>query len=323
MKRLVGNLFLLGFSFAIMFVIGEVASLFVSPISPGPHIVDLEGNKQKISFIEANNQFRIVTPDYDAVTTITRDGYRAPEANGNPEVIFMGDSFTYAQGVKDDEAFPAIYCKALKLNCANLAVPGSSTIYEVDRLEQFLKTKNWSPKQVHFFFFTGNDFGDNLAAEDKRSKGQPFEPAQMNLNPQAEAEKGTVEKIIDFGLKHSNLLRVAYYKVLPIIRNDPEEAKAQLAKALSITKKEFARLEALSQTYEFNYQLYAIFTEPEIIQDKYKALGKQLQAISPKPIVMLGDLFKQDTKQYFFPSDGHFSVAGNKLLADYLISISK
>ena len=320
MKNLFGNLILLAVSLAIMFVVGEVASRYVSPISPGPSILDMQGNKQRISYVEANKQFRIVTPDYDAVTTITPDGYRVPVSNGNPDVIFMGDSFTYAQGVTDDEAFPALYCKARKLYCANLAVPGSSTLYEVDRLESYLKAKNWRPRKVNFFFFTGNDFGDNLAADEKRSQGQNYEPGELNLNPSVEDDKGVVEKTIDFGLKHSNLLRVAYYKVLPIIRKDPEEAEAQLNKALSITKGEFQRLDKLSKSYGFEYEIFIIYPEPEITHNKYQELGKSLQSISNKPLVMLGEVFKENTEGYFFPSDGHFSVEGNKKLAEYLIA---
>ena len=320
MKNLIGSLLLLAVSLGVVLAIGEVTSRYVSPISPGPSILDMQGNKLQISYIQANNRFRIITPDYDAVTTITRDGYRAPAANGNPDVIFMGDSFTYAQGVKDDETFPAIFCKSRGINCANLAVPGSSTLYEVDRLEHFLKTKNWRPKMVRFFFFTGNDFSDNLDADNKRSQGQPYEPAELNLNPTAEEEKGIVESVIDLGLKHSNLLRVAYYKVLPMIRSNAEESEATLSKALAVTKGEFVRLDALSKEYAFNYQLYAIYPEPEITHDVYKKLGKKLQVTTGKPIIMLGDLFKENTKDYFFPSDGHFSVAGNKKLAEFLLS---
>ncbi|MEB8431500.1 SGNH/GDSL hydrolase family protein [Cocleimonas sp. KMM 6892] len=320
MKNVFGNLILLCVSLSIMFVIGEVASRYVSPISPGPSILDMQGNKQRISYVSPNKQFRIITPDYDAVTNITPDGYRAPASKGNPEVVFIGDSFTYAQGVKDHEAFPAIYCNAKNLNCANLSVPGSSTLYEVDRLESYIKDKGWRPQKVNFFFFTGNDFGDNLIADELRSQGQGYEPGELNLNPDAENNKGTVEKIIDFGLKHSNLLRVAYYKVLPIIRNDPEEAEAQLNKSLNIAGGEFKRLDQLSKAYGFEYEVFVIFPEPEIIHNKYQELGKKLQAISPKPLVILGDVFKNNTKDYFFPSDGHFNVEGNKKLAEYLIA---
>jgi len=320
MKNFIGNILLLSVSLAVVFAIGEVASRSMSPISPGPSILDMDGNKQKISYIEAGKQFRILTPDFDAVTTITKDGYRAPEANGNPSEIFMGDSFTYAQGVTDDQAFPAIYCKERKLSCANLAVPGASTLYEIDRLEHFLKTKNWSPEMVHFFFFTGNDFSDNLSAENNRKQGLPYEPVELNLRPAVEEDKGLAESAIDFGLKHSNLLRVAYYKILPMVRNNPEAAEKTMAKALEITKSEFARLDQLSADYAFDYKIYIIHPEPEITHNVYQDIGKKLQAISPTPIIALGDLFKENTKDFFFPADGHFSVAGNKKLAEFLLS---
>lgn len=318
--KIISNLFLLGFSMLIAFAIGEVASRYIAPISPGPSILDLSGNKQLISYVQPNNVFRITTPDYDAKTRITRDGYRAPEAKGNPDVIFMGDSFTYAQGVTDKQAFPAMYCQAKNLNCANLSVPGSSTLYEVDRLESYLAEKNWRPKKVHFFFFTGNDFGDNIVADEKRSRGEAYEPGELNLNPQIAADKGTVETFIDLGLKHSNLLRIAYFQILPMIRNSAEENEQALAKSLAITKKEFSRLDALSKNYGFEYQLYTIFTEPEITQDLYQALGQKIQAQTEKPIIMLGDVFKENTSDYFFPSDGHFSVKGNAKLAEFLKS---
>jgi lysophospholipase L1-like esterase len=320
MKPLLGNLILLSASLTIVFAVGEVASRYVTPISPGPSILDMDGNKQKISYIEAGKQFRITTPDFDAVTTITKDGYRAPEANGNPDVIFMGDSFTYAQGVTDDETFPAIYCKARGLNCANLAVPGSSTLYEIDRLEHFLKTKKWSPDMVHFFFFTGNDFSDNVEAANNRKQGLPYEPVELNNRPSIAEEKGLIKGAISTGLKYSNLLRVAYFKVLPLIRDNPEESNNTLNESLEITRNEFARLDKLSNDYAFNYKIYIIYPEPEITHNIYQERNKQLQALTEKPIVTLGNLFKKNTKDYFFPSDGHFNVAGNKKLAGFLLA---
>lgn len=319
MKNLVGNLLLLFFSFAIVFAIGEVASQSVSPISPGPSILDMQGNKQKISYVAAGKQFRIVTPDFDAVTTITADGYRAPEATANPDTLFVGDSFTYAQGVKDEEAFPAIYCKSKGISCANLAVPGASTLFEIDHLERFLKTKNWSPNNVNFFFFTGNDFSDNLDAYEKRNKGEPYEPVEMYLYPEKEQQKSLKQRLVETGLHYSNLLRVAYYKILPMLRDDPQEAKTSLNKALEITGQEFKRLQELSKKYAFNYRIFVIFTQQEIQRGTYKGLTEKLQAISTEPLVPLGELFKDNTAEYFFPSDGHFSVAGNKKLAHFLL----
>ena len=319
MKNLPGNLLLLIISLAFILAIAEVISRFVAPISPGPIILDMQGNKQVISYIEPGKQFRISTSDYDAVTTITPDGYRAPQADGAPDTIFIGDSFTYAQGVKDNDAFPAIYCKQRQLNCANLAVPGASTLYEIDRLKQFLKTKNWKPQMVHFFFFTGNDFTDNLDAAAKRSLGQTYEPVELN-NGTATEDNGLIKQTFGYGLKHSNLLRIAYYKVLPILRNNPEEDRKNLEKSLEIAQKEFNTLEKLSKEYQFDYQIYVIHPRLEITRNLYKELDDELQKIAPRPIIPLVDLFKVNTEKYFFPIDGHLSVAGNKKLAEFLLS---
>lgn len=319
MKNLISNLSLLIFSFAIVFAIGEVASRFVSPISPGPSILDMQGNKQKISYVAAGKQFRIITPDFDVVTTITADGYRAPEAKGNPETLFVGDSFTYAQGVKDEETFPAIYCKSKGISCANLAVPGASTLFEIDHLEHYLKTRNWSPKNVNFFFFTGNDFSDNLDADEKRSKGEPYEPDEMHLHREQEQQQGLKQRIIEAGLHYSNLLRVAYYKVLPMLRDDPQDLEAKLKKSLEITRIEFTRLHALSKQYTFDYRIFIIFPQQEIKLGVYKQLTEKIQAISPVPIIPLGDLFKEKTTDFFFPADGHFSKLGNEKVAEFMI----
>jgi hypothetical protein len=291
------------------------------PISPGPHIEDFDGNEKTTSYIEAGKKFTIVTPDYAAETTITDDGYRAPKAKGNPDVIFMGDSFTYGQGVTDSQAFPAIYCQERNLNCANLAVPGASTLYEVSRLVNFIKDKNWRPKKVHFFFFTGNDFSDNLDADEKRSQGLSIAPGETTLSMDGnDDDSGLVSRLTDGGLKYSNLLRIAYFKVLPILRNDPEESKTKQNKALQITKAEFSKLDSLSKAYGFDYQIYIIHPEPEIRNEVYQSLDKELQKITDKPVVSLAELYKKNTQEYFFRSDGHFNIEGNKKLADYLLS---
>ena len=37
--------------------------------------------------------------------------------------------------------------------------------------------------------------------------------------------------------------------------------------------------------------------------------------------VVMGEIFETDTSKQFFPSDGHFTVNGNRLLADHLQEI--
>lgn len=325
-KSILANLTLVGVSVLIVLGISEVASRYLVPVSPGPKLLDIEGNDLRQSYIKPNTQYRIITPDFDEITSITADGYRAPALKGNnPDTIFVGDSFTFAQGVKDTEAFPHLFCSEKGLSCVNLSVPGASTLYEIDRLESFLKQKGWAPNNVHLFFFTGNDFGDNIWADEQRKAGKNYEPVE--LHPEVEqAHKDSLpphKRLMQTGFKYSNLLRVVYFKVLPSIRqkNDAEAHNAEMKKALAITKEGLDRLHKLSEDYAFNYQIFVLYPEPEIRQQRYKALHDELQAIAPSKIISLGEIFEKDTSAQYFPADGHFTVSGNRLLADHLLKI--
>jgi len=92
------------------------------------------------------------------------------------------------------------------------------------------------------FFFTGNDFGDNIWATEQRNAGKSYEP--IELNP-----------------------------------------------------------------------------ESEIPQNRHKTLHDELQAIAPSKIISLGEVFEADIAAHYFPTDGHFTVNGNRLLADHLLKI--
>jgi lysophospholipase L1-like esterase len=323
LKSIIANLTLLAVSVSVVVVIAEVASRYVVPISPGPHLLTLNGESLVQSYMKPEASYRIVTPDFDAKTNITADGYRAPAAKGNPDTLFIGDSFTFAQGVTDEQAFPSLYCEDKGIACANLAVPGASTLYTLDRLESYLKNKGWAPNNVYLFFFTGNDFTDNLWAAEQRDQGKDYQP--LELSPEVEYAKKQAlpahKRIVDAGLKNSNLLRVLYYKALPALREqgDPEASTDQMKKSLAITEGEFQRLHALSENYAFNYKVFVLYSAPEIKQKRHLQLRDDLQKVSASSkIVSVGELFAGNLSEYYFPSDGHFTESGNKLLADFL-----
>ena len=322
LKSVIANLALMAVSMSIVVVGAEVVSRYVVPISPGPHLLTLDGQSLVQSYMKPDTSYRIVTPDFDAKTNITSDGYRAPASKGNPDTLFIGDSFTFAQGVTDDKTFPSLYCEEKGVDCANLAVPGASTLYTLDRLESFLKQKGWAPNNVYLFFFTGNDFTDNIWAAEQRDQGKDYQP--LELSPEIEyAKKQSLplhKKIVDASLKHSNLMRVLYYKALPAFREqgDPDASDNQMAKSLAITEGEFQRLQALSESYAFNYKVFVLYSAPEIKQQRHLQLRDDLQKIAPNKIVSLGDLFADDLDGYYFPSDGHFTESGNQKLSDFL-----
>ena len=125
--------------------------------------------------------------------------------------------------------------------------------------------------------------------------------------------------MVETGLHYSNLLRVAYYKVLPMLRDNPQQSEDALNKALNITRSEFLRLNELGDIYAFSYRIFIIFSKQEIEQGVYKQLSDRIQSISPAPVIPLGELFKDNPDNYYFPTDGHFNAAGNKKLAEYLL----
>ncbi|RVU84205.1 SGNH/GDSL hydrolase family protein [Leucothrix sargassi] len=323
LKSIVANTLLLGISVSVVVVIAEAVSRYVVPISPGPHLLTMDGEPLVQSYMTPNASYRIVTPDFDAETNITADGYRAPSSQGNPDTLFIGDSFTFAQGVKDNEAFPALYCSEKGLDCANLSVPGASTPYTLDRLESYLEDKGWAPNNVYLFFFTGNDFTDNIWADEQRSQGKDYQP--LELTPEVEYAKKQAlpihKRIVDATLKHSNLMRVLYYKALPAFRQqgDPSAFQAQMDKSLEITKAEFERLDALSDQYAFNYKIFVLYAAPEIKQERHIALKESLEGISPNGIVSLDALYADNLTESYFPSDGHLTESGNRRLADFLL----
>ncbi len=93
MKNWLTNLVVLVLSLAAALGIAEVATRIFWPISDGGKNVTLDG-KPIQGFLSPGETYRQISTEYDALTTITPEGYRAPRAE-NPEVVFLGDSFTF------------------------------------------------------------------------------------------------------------------------------------------------------------------------------------------------------------------------------------
>ena len=97
-------------------------------------------------------------------------GTVCPAPRGSPDVVFIGDSFTYGYGLQRRRAFASDLLRESKRRpCANLGIP-------IERHRQASSsgwknsstTWQWQPKEVKFFFFgmsgslsAGNDFVDN------------------------------------------------------------------------------------------------------------------------------------------------------------------
>jgi hypothetical protein len=328
---------LMSASLMVALIILEVIVRLFFPLYGGKDNVTLDGSPIK-SFVEPGTVYRQITNEYDALTTITDKGYRAPRVDGNPDVLFVGDSFTFGYGLTDDETFPSLYCKQRHLQCANLGLPGSGTSRQVKRLQEFLDTWQWRPRTVKLFFFgmsrsfsAGNDFLDNYnygrwidgqAARGLAAAGpQILPPARVPESP----ERGMGERIISWQsalLEHVQLVRRAKYHWGPLLRSmvlaEPGEKRRE--QALMYTARGFKELDDLSRRVGFEYEVYLIVPAHDIIMGTAGDTLALLNGVSLKPAVPTAPLFSDSPASYYFSYDGHLNANGSRRIAQFLIS---
>lgn len=327
------RLLLMSLSLMVALGLAEAMVRIFFPIWDGRDNVTLDG-KSINSWFEPGTVYRQVSNEYDALTTITDKGHRVPGVDGNPDVIFIGDSFTYGFGLSDDETFASIYCKELHRGCVNLGYPGSGTLRQVERLEGFIQKYGWKPKEVKLFFFgmtgswsAGNDFVDNYDRymREHSRQGDGGRRAESDT-PKGEPSVGIAEHIIGMQvvlLEHSTLMRRLKYNWGPWIKSilvaDPGEYRMTIA--LKATKEHLAKLDELSRKIGFDYTIYLVPAVHDILRGTQGETLAALNAVSPKPVVSTAQVFLDSPEKYSYAFDGHLNPKGSRRIAELLISM--
>lgn len=314
-------------SLLVVFLIAEGVSRLFAPISDLRENISLDG-KPVYDLFAPGAVYRQVSNEYDALTTITDKGHRVPAVDGNPEVIFIGDSFTYGYGLHDDETFVSVYCRERKLACANLAQPGSGTLKEVERLEHYLDTWKWRPREVRLFVFAmsgsfsaGNDFVDNYQRE-VYTRSQQAGASAAGAAP-AGGEGGAAERIIGLQgtiLRHSNLMRLLKFYAGPMLKSlfvaDPGPERMTIA--LEATRRALARLDALSKSAGFDYTIFLIVPVQDILRGTADETLAALNSVAPRPAVPTAQLYAESPARFYYAFDGHLNPEGNRRMAEFL-----
>lgn len=327
-KSFMSNLLVFILGLIVAMILSEIITRIFLPVFPGIVKLDENGAELVISTVEPNSIYRQYSQEFDVITTITKEGYRVPEASDNPDIIFIGDSFTFGQGLKDDDTFVMRYCKQRNLSCMNLGVPGSGTIEEIDRLEEFLTKKGIKPKKVILsmmvmtsFLGSGNDLNDNLQVLEYRTEKK----TNLQQYQHAEASESMIRKFAEYAFRYSNLARVMKFYFLPIIKNSiviaPE--KSRLQEALSVAKDQLNRLEKMSKQFQFKYQTVLFYPVQDITRGTHLETTAHIQAISPITINSSADVLLPNPSQYYFSMDGHFNEKGSKKIVELLLSLDK
>jgi len=320
----------------------EWISRLVAPISPGVEYYDSEGRHITIG---TEDFFRLrpgnhtqVSREYSARVSITQGGYRGTSMTKQPELIFLGDSFTFGQGLSDKETFLEIYCKSLDLQCVNLGRSGSGTIFQVELLRRSLETHSWSPRTVMIFLLVmtdalmeGNDLRDNIryarehgllpttTIDDRQSDSKTSESVP-------EIAWNFTESLLEFrriALVHSNLVRVVYSYTAPMLRVlfSPRAAASQVELGLSLTQTALQELLNLGRQHDFITEIVVLHPMQDIARGTAQETFDAIKAITPHGVKVTPthQLFEATLNSSYYIYDGHFTPLGAKQLADFLL----
>jgi hypothetical protein len=339
--KLLLNILVVSGALFIAFLVAEIASRYVMPISPGAQSLDLEGNPIKgldaeYFHLKPNIEYRQVFNEFDAKTTIDKFGNRKIGSSVNPQILFVGDSFTFGHGLADEETFPLIYCKKLGLTCANLGRSGVGTAKEMEILDYFLVTKGWRPKIVKLFLLamsgtmmSGNDIYDNyLRMKEEQNKSSAF--ASGTISPESKKPKtegpgflrSTVKLLKNNILVYSNLGRLFYFTLGHRIRSllSPPTSKSVLEEGLIATKVHLERFKKLSVAFGFETEIYVIHPVQDVLRGTSKETIQTLETSIPGHLfISTAEAFSNDPRQYYYAYDGHLNANGAEKLAYFLL----
>jgi hypothetical protein len=140
------------------------------------------GTDKHFKIVKKNGMFYSFEPGsifpirhYEYANTVKIDslGGRANGSNITRSIRdiipFIGDSFIFGVGVKDDEHVTALLSGELKANFFNLGVPGTALSQQREILHSRLKDLG-HPKKVLWAFFLGNDFEELVGYHENAKK---------------------------------------------------------------------------------------------------------------------------------------------------------
>jgi hypothetical protein len=327
------NAGLMGVSVLFALVLGEVATRIAFPISDGGENVSLDGSPIT-AWATPGSRYRQISSEYDALTSITADGYRVPDGGEDPEIVFIGDSFTFGWGVPDSSTFVHVACARARIRCANLGMPSTGTAQHVDRLERFIDEHDWHPRTVVLMMFgmtgnfsAGNDLKDNYdyVRWSGHVPGTRWSEAERGpvQTVWEEPHPGLIERILEsrnWLQRNSNLIRIVKYYFGPFLKTviKPGIDGVRLDEALTLTEAELDRLEVLSREHGFELAIYLIHPLQDIARGTDSVTTGALTEIAPVPVVSTADVFRDDVSRYYYAYDGHLNETGALALGEFL-----
>lgn len=340
MRRLLANGAILAVTALLCLTALEVASRFVMPIQAGVRYEDMAGQPiaypdlYQFAHLTPNLHYRMISLEFDATVTHTRHGYRGPEASGEPEVLFLGDSFTFGFGLNNDQTIPAKVCGALNRRCANLGYSGSGTVQQMEILKHFLDTYDWHPREVRLLVMavssramSGNDFEDNLSIG--RYLETPTSAAARWRSDTKLLADVPLQRIKYWALKTSNLARILMYVAGRELRRRlrPAQPIPEFDEAMAYTRQALNDFAALAEEKAFRCRVFFLSPLAELVNSAHQQTFALLQTLTPAKCSLdslnPALLATGKPEQYFYALDGHYTPEGARLIADHMASLDQ
>jgi len=232
-------------------------------------------------------------------------GPAIPAKGERPRIIALGDSFTFGQGVEEDEAFPQVMArtlgsKGLDVEVLNFGVPGHGQPQSVALLEHRLL--DLQPDLVLI-----NVFANDLSAEDSYClRGRGTNPLGREL------------------LLNVYLARLFYVLASPLRRVAPPTEVETLGTPEQRYRAAVARAAELGAERGFEVAV-VLLTNRDTYEDTRFCDG------CPAPHDLLRDtaahvmdmtevweVMQEDIPRYFIRGDDHLNAAGNQLMGEAL-----
>ena len=255
----------------------------------------------------------------------------------NSSIIFLGDSFTEAIQVSDNNSFTGLIQKELcinKIKISNLGVTSYSPVLSYIQLKSQLKRN----KKINFKGSTIiHMLSENDAEDDKKYYKQiKFVLDNENLSeiPYIDSKKRiSLLKSLSRGFYNIRLLRrivltikvKVFHKREKTASEDTERIFSSTDKCylenkeLKITSEFINKISSLAKTNGARYVLSAIPDDPKNKEiSNYSCYKKVALKSNIEFVDAPEELFKNPSK-YYFKKDLHLNILGNKLLANKII----
>jgi hypothetical protein len=317
---------------AVIFIGGLVAiELVLRQFLPlpahGGEYRDASGNPVRIArdadTMQPRLNVRHVASEFSAQIQTDDLGYRKmSKENLAPDLLFLGDSFTFGHGVSDDQVFSEVFCTKRGATCLNLGRSGTNTFDQVRLLRYGIDTHKLRPKTVVVTMLAacwlgvaGNDLGDNLAfyRDSRRSDvAMPLVRAGFAPSP-TETLRGLQGWLGNFEIT-KRLLIVVSSGVKRGVYGCSNAA--ELDAAANATSIALGELDGVAKEYGFKVIVTVIHPFQDL-DGGFRASEATVGRALPQSFgcIPTGARFRNDQ---YFPYDGHFNPAGHANLAAIL-----